>query len=369
MNTIGSTLRMSIFGESHGGAVGAIVDGFPAGLAVDEDAVQVHLDRRRPGRSAISSARDEPDRVRIESGVLAGFSTGAPILLHIANRDADPSAYDRLHNVPRPGHADLTHRVKYRGSADQRGGGHASGRLTAPMVAAGALAHGALESLGIDVMAQTASVASVDAPKETPFAHRWHNDVRCGDDDAAQQMRAAIAAARRDGDSVGGVVRCRTEGLAIGLGEPLFDSIEAVIAHAMLSIPAVRGVEFGLGFAATRLRGSEHNDAYIMVDGHVVTRTNRAGGAIGGLSNGMPLEFAVAFKPTPSIARPQESVDLETGAPTRLQIGGRHDPCIVPRAVPVVECLTAFVLLDLLLRDSTEPRLRCDRPDSRSEVR
>lgn len=357
MNRFGNHLTMSIFGESHGHGIGAVVDNLPSGLEVRASDIQVHLDRRRPGRFATATPRQEADRVEILAGTFKGHSTGAPIHLLIRNQDADSSKYEVLRPTPRPGHADYTLQRKFGGFHDYRGGGHSSGRLTAAMVAAGALAHRALADREISVEAQTVQVADVVAPEDAGFSGRWDNPVHCGHAETATQMEEAILAAKADDDSVGGTVGCRITGLPTGIGEPIFDAVESVLAHGMLAIPAVRGVEFGTGFAATRLRGSEHNDAFYLEDDVVHTRTNHAGGVSGGITNGMPVTFRVAFKPTSSIAKAQETVDLVARTGAEIRIAGRHDPCIVPRAVPVVECLAAFTIMDLMLRQGAWPVL------------
>ena len=359
-SSLGRRLVLTSFGESHGACVGAVLSGCPAGLALSESDVQPMLDRRRPGQSGVTTARKEDDRVEIMSGVFRGATTGAPIAMAIRNSDQRPDAYDELERIARPGHSDYPARAKYAGHNDHRGGGVFSGRLTATHVMGGAVARKLLaDALGVRTCSYTARIGRVgmaggrggggggEGPRMRPDRSIYANDVRCPDPAAAARMRAAIVAARRDGDSLGGIVESATEGLPVGLGEPIFGSLESDIGRAMFSIPSVKGVEFGSGFAGSSLRGSENNDPYrIARDGSIATRTNNAGGILGGLSTGMPVTMRVAFKPASSIARPQRTVDMESKKPAVLRVRGRHDPCVVPRAPPVVDALVSLVVAD-----------------------
>ncbi|MBQ3424065.1 MAG: chorismate synthase [Clostridia bacterium] len=353
-NLLGERYRVQIFGQSHSDMIGAVIEGLPAGIRPDMEAISRFMARRAPGSGALSTARRESDTPRIVSGLNdRGETCGAPLCVLIANADVRSGDYDRLRDVPRPGHADYTAWVKYDGHNDIRGGGQFSGRLTAPLCFAGALALQLLSGMGIEVKARIQSIAGIEDmpmdPVRPPLDAIPISGLPVIDAAAAKRMEAAILEARQAGDSVGGVVECYATGLPAGLGEPMFDGVENRLARALFGIPAVRGVEFGLGFAAAALRGSDHNDAFD-VNGHaIVTRTNRHGGALGGITSGMPLVLRAAFKPPPSIACPQDSVSLSMHTPAPLTVGGRHDPCIVPRAVPCVEAVTACVLLDMML--------------------
>jgi chorismate synthase len=330
-----------------------VLDGVPPGIEVDRDDIQREIDLRRPS-GALGTPRAEEDSVEILAGVVNGTTTGAPVVLFIANRDTDSSKYDRFRVVPRPGHADLTQLKKYGESADLRGGGQFSGRMTAPMVAAGAVAKELLRTIGAQVAAYTQKLGTIDDPvdrtlKEVRRQAR-ENPVRAADPEIALEMIQEIMEAKHESDSVGGVVRCLCVGLPIGVGEPFFDSLEGELAKMIFAIPGVKGIEFGAGFRAASMRGSEHNDSFVIEDGEIHTVTNNAGGVLGGLSNGMPVDLRVAFKPTASISLEQKSIDLERMEDTTVKVEGRHDPCIVPRAVVVVEAATALVLADLCLR-------------------
>jgi len=357
----GERLRMTIFGTSHGPEVGVVVEGLPAGTPVDLAAVQRQLDRRRPVGRRLATKRQEEDRLVVDRGDGAGVADGTEFRAHVANEDVRREPYDRLKDVPRPGHADFPARVRYGAEADLSGGGIFSGRMTVGLVIAGVLAEGLLARRGIGVAAFTRSIGAVDAsvPDDLDLSSlrrlASQNEVESPDAAAAVRMEAAILEARREGDSLGGVVEVRAVGLPVGLGEPFFDSVESVVAHALFSIPAVKAVEFGAGFAAARMRGSQHNDPFILEGERVRTSSNHAGGILGGLTNGMPLVARVAIKPTASIARPQRSVDLVRRTETTVTVTGRHDPCIVPRAVGVVEHVTAFALADLGLRGGFLP--------------
>jgi len=353
VNTIGTMLRLTIFGSSHGPGIGCVLDGVPAGIDVDRDEIQRELELRKPS-GALGTPRAEEDRVEILAGVVDGKSTGAPVVLFIANEDTDSSKYERFRAMPRPGHADLTALRKYGETVDLRGGGQFSGRMTAPLVAAGAIAKEMLRGLNVQIAAYTQRLGSVVDDQERTFKEvrrqARENPVRSADPALALDMIHEIMEAKHEGDSVGGVVRCLVVGLPMGVGEPFFDSLEGEVAKMIFSIPGVKGIEFGAGFKAASMRGSEHNDSFQVVDGEVSTITNNAGGVLGGLSNGMPLDIKVAFKPTASIAREQRTVDLDRMEDTTIKVEGRHDPCIVPRAVVVVEAATALVLADLCLR-------------------
>lgn len=353
MNTFGRRYRLTVVGESHGALVGALLDGVPPGLPLDESDVQPHLDRRRPGQSLLTTQRAESDTVRIRSGVLDRKTTGAPILMEIANEDKRSQDYDELRHKPRPGHADLTARAHYLGHHDPRGSGQFSGRMTAAWVMAGALAQKVLAAHGVTLAAHATRIGDVrsDAALDVATIRRAVDatPVRCADARVATAMAEEIESARKAGDSVGGVVECVVEGHAEGLGDPLMDSVESLLSHALFSIPAVKGVEFGDGFALAAARGSQARDEYAIEGGRVVTKANHNGGILGGLTTGMPVRFRAAFKPTSSIPSAQQTIDLRTGQPAELRVKGRHDPCIVPRAVPVVEAVAACVMLDLLL--------------------
>ena len=343
-NSFGELFRVTTFGESHGPAIGAVVDGVPAGLELAEADIQKELDRRKPGQSVMTTPRRESDTVEILSGVFEGRTTGTPVALLIRNQDQRSRDYGPLAEVFRPGHADYTYFAKY-GIRDYRGGGRSSGRETAARVAAGAIARKFLrEKFGVEITAWTAAAAGIAGKRFCPeFIEK--NPLRAADPDMAEAMESAVRQAMEAQDSAGGIVACRAEHVPAGWGEPVFDKLDALLAHAMLSLGAVKGIEFGDGFAAAAARGSENNDAMTPAG----FATNHAGGMLGGISNGMPIEFRIAVKPTPSIRREQETVDKEN-RPRTLEIAGRHDPCICPRIVPVVEAMTALVLADLALR-------------------
>ncbi len=352
-STFGTLFRVTTFGESHCRGVGAVVDGCPGGLHLGEDDIQTQLDRRRPGQSALTSARSEADRVEILSGTENGVTLGTPIGLFVANRDMRPGDYKALGNIPRPSHADYTYQMKY-GIRAASGGGRASARETVGRVAAGAVAERFLqEAYGVEIVAWVQSVGAVAAGDfDAAKLSRADVDmtaVRCPDEKAAEAMTAAIEKAKAASDSIGGSVGCICRGLPAGWGEPVFDKLEALLARAMLSIPATKGFEIGSGFAGTSMRGSEHNDPYINKGRGLGTRSNRSGGVQGGISNGEPILFRVAFKPPATIGLPQETVDFD-GRQVTLEARGRHDPCVVSRAVPIVEGMAALVLADLALR-------------------
>ena len=353
-NTFGTIFRITTWGESHGRAVGVVVDGCPAGLALAEEDIQKELDRRRPGQSRASSARQEADRVEILSGIFEGKTTGTPISLLVWNKDANSSAYDLLRDKPRPGHADYAYQMKY-GLRDHRGGGRASARETVGRVAAGAVAKKLLATEGIEVVAYVtelggilAEIASTDLSELRVQAES--NAVRCPDPAAAERMLQRLDAVRQEGDSLGGVVVIIAEGVPAGLGEPVFDKLDGDLARALMSIGAVKAVEIGAGCECAGMRGSEMNDPLLIRDGEIEFESNHAGGILGGISNGAPIVCTIAVKPTPSIAKQQRTVDLTCGEEVDIEIKGRHDPAIPPRIVPVAEAMVALVLADHLLR-------------------
>lgn len=315
--------------------------------------MQAQLERRRPGQSLVTSQRKESDQVEFAEGLRDGVTTGEPIVAILRNEDVQSNSYADVARIPRPGHGDYTARIKYGGKSDLRGGGQLSGRMTAPLVVAGAIARQLLLRQDIRFYAHAAQIASVVSRPVTPDeieANVERTPVRCADLEAADRMIAEIEQARMGGDSVGGIVEAVITGLPVGVGEPFFDSMEASLAHLLFSIPAVKGVDFGAGFRAASMRGSEHNDPFILRDGRVATETNHAGGILGGITDGMPVTFRVVVKPTASIASPQRSVDLDALAATEISVTGRHDPCIVPRAVPVIENAAAMSILDLMFQ-------------------
>lgn len=358
-NSLGRLFTITSFGESHGSCVGIVIDGCPAGLPITEAEIQSEVDRRRP-EVGIGTSRAEADRVEILSGVFNGLTTGAPICLLIRNQDVDSTEYERIRFLPRPGHADYTAWVKYGGFNDYRGGGRFSGRITASLVMAGAVARKALGRVGIEVLVHTVAIGSINARPVTIAEIRQNvstNPVRCADPAAAATMVTAIERVRKESNSLGGIVEGMALNVPAGLGEPIFDTVEGELAKALFAIPAVKGVEFGAGFRAAQMMGSENNDPFIVRDGKIVTTTNNAGGILGGISSGMPIVLRAAIKPTPSIAWSQQTVNLETMAAASLTIRGRHDTCIVPRAVAVVEAMIAVTLCDLALRAQLLPRV------------
>lgn len=352
MNLYGEQLKVSIFGESHGNGIGMVIDGLPPGLPVDETDIAKEMQRRAPGNSRLATPRKEPDQVEILSGVFRGFTTGAPLCGMIRNTNTKSKDYDPT--LPRPGHADLTAYWKYKGYADYRGGGHFSGRLTAALVFAGALCKSLLAQNRIVIGAQIQQIGSVKGarfghPTEELLTQLTSESFPTLDEAARDHMEQEILNAREAGDSVGGVIECCGLNLPAGLGSPFFGSVESRLSSMMFSIPAVKGVEFGDGFGLAAMRGSAANDAIVKAQPQDATRTNHNGGINGGITNAMPLIFRVGVKPTPSISLPQDTVNLETGKPASLSIHGRHDPCIVPRAISVVEAGFAVCLADLLL--------------------
>jgi len=349
MNTFGHFFRISTFGESHGQAIGALIDGCPAGIPLTEEDFFLDMQRRRPGQSAIVTQRKEDDIVRIVSGVFQNFTTGAPIVLLVENQNARSKDYDHLKNTFRPSHADYTWHVRSKGFRDFQGGGRSSARETAARVAAGVVAKKILSKYRIQIHAFVSSVGDIHLPENQIFDWKEaeKNAVRCPDPLFAQQMEALIKQVRKDGDTVGGCVRCQIDGVPAGLGAPVFGKLNALLAQAMFSLPAVKGFEIGSGFLGATMRGSAHNDIFYMKDDLVQTKTNFSGGIQGGISNGAPIYFRVAFKPVATIMRAQETIDT-SGQKIDLPAKGRHDPCVVPRAVPIVEAMSALVLTDLL---------------------
>ena len=351
---IGRIFRVGFYGESHGKGIGTVIEGCPPGIAINEGDIAEELSKRRVRDPRISTQRVEEDRFEVLSGIFNGYTSGAPINIFIYNRDVDSRHYEEFRVKPRPSHADYTAYVKYHGYNDYRGGGIFSGRLTAAMIVAGTVAKKLLERYGIEVLAHTYSVGSLVVGKDVDInmikENVYKNPVRCADPKAAEEVYRLIEMVRREGDSIGGIVECIALNLPVGLGEPPIDSLDGDISKAIFVIPGVKGVEFGLGFQITRLLGSEANDPFTIENGRVVTEKNNSGGINGGISNGMPLKFRVAFKPTPSIYKTQKTVDLKKMEETSLRIKGRFDPCIAIRAVPVVESITAIVLADHLLR-------------------
>jgi chorismate synthase len=349
-NSLGRLFRITTSGESHGPGLGVIIDGCPPGIDIDEEYIQQQLDRRKPGQSQITSQRKEEDRITIQSGIYQGQSTGAPILILIPNQDALSSDYDHLEKTFRPSHADYTYHEKF-GVRDHRGGGRSSARETANWVAAGAIARLILKREGIEIKAGVTAIGELELSNDIA-SYKWNevekNLVRCPDPSLASEMETLIRQVKDEGDTVGGIITCLITGCPTGLGEPVFHKLHADLGHAMLSINAVKGFEFGSGFAGSRLRGSKHNDIFEKDGEVVITKTNYSGGIQGGISNGMPIYFKVAFKPVSTLMKDQSSLD-SSGENKILAGKGRHDPCVVPRAVPIVEALAALVMVDHLL--------------------
>lgn len=353
-STYGENLKLSIFGQSHGTAIGMTLDGIPAGLPVDEAKLQAFLSRRSPGGKAYATTRKEADCPEFLAGIVNGYTCGAPIAAIIKNTNTKSADYASLIDCPRPGHADYTAQVKYKGFQDVSGGGHFSGRLTAPLCIAGGMCKQWLEDMGVQIRAHISVLAGIaddpvspDYTSQTPIS--IEDDFPVINKEAGIAMQQAIAEAKADCDSVGGIIECIVTGLPAGWGDPMFGGMESRIASIVYGIPAVKGVDFGLGFTSSYLRGSQNNDAFDIVDGNVVTKTNHAGGILGGITNGMPLVFTAAIKPTASIYKTQQSISLSKMEVCELNIHGRHDPCIVPRAVPVIEAAAAIALYDAYL--------------------
>ena len=351
-NSFGQLFRITTFGESHGGAVGVVVDGCPPGILITEEEIQVALDRRRPGQSKITTPRKEADKIKILSGYFEGKTTGTPILLIAYNQDVKSEDYTELMKAYRPSHADFTYEAKY-GFRDWRGSGRASARETLARVAAAAIAQKYLkEKLGIEILSYVAQVGDIKADvdmNDVQMTDIEGNIVRCPDQKAALEMIELIDSVRRDGDSIGGIIQGIIRNVPVGLGEPVFDKIPADLAKAMMSINAVKGFEMGLGFRSVGMRGSEHNDPFEIEEGEIRTTTNNAGGTIGGISSGETIHFRVAFKPVSTIGKEQDTVTRDKEA-TKLSAAGRHDPCVLPRAVPIVDAMSALVIMDHYLR-------------------
>ena len=358
-STYGENLKLSIFGQSHGPAIGMSLDGIPAGLPVDFDKLQKFLNRRAPGQASWSTPRKEEDRPEFLAGILDGFTCGAPIAAVIYNKNTRSGDYSNLKDCPRPGHADYTAQVKYGGFQDAAGGGHFSGRLTAPLCIAGGLCKQWLEEMGIRIRAHILAIGDCgDRYFDTlePELDEIQPNFPTLETENGKAMIDTISQARESGDSVGGIIECAIVGLPAGVGEPMFGGIESRIAQIVYGIPAVKGVEFGMGFECACLPGSESNDPFVMDADSVTCLENRAGGILGGISTGLPILFNTAFKATPSIALPQQTVNLKTGENASLEVKGRHDPCIVPRAVPVVEAAAAIAIYDLILGNTQTNR-------------
>ncbi len=353
--TYGQKVKMTVFGQSHSEEIGVIIEGLPKGIKIDFDYVKKYLSRRAPGKNAYSTPRKEADEPIFETGLNGDITTGEPLKVVIKNTNTRSNDYDNIRFLPRPGHADYTAYIKENGKNDVRGGGAFSGRMTAPIVIAGAIASSILLTKGICFGAH---ILSIKNESDLPFdsvnvtadelEKIKEKDFPVIDDERGRRMIQTVLSAKEQGDSVGGVVECAAVGLPAGIGSPMFDGLENLISRAVFAVPAVKGIEFGSGFEGSKIFGSENNDEFTVRDGEIKTVTNNHGGILGGISSGMPLVFRVAFKPTPSISKPQQSVNLKTKQVQTLEIKGRHDPCIVPRAVPVIEAVTAFCILDIL---------------------
>ena len=359
-NSFGKLFTITSFGESHGRCVGVIIDGCPAGLPITEADIQREVDRRKPGQSMAATQRTEEDRVEIFSGIFNGYTSGAPICFLIWNKDIDSSEYEKMRVLPRPGHADYTAFTKYGGFNDFRGGGRFSGRITATLVMAGAVAKKLLNLIGIEVLAHTVEIGGIKAEPKGFDEIRENvkkNSVKCADLKAAESMVREIEKVKEESDSIGGIIEGVALNIPIGLGEPLFDTLDGDLAKALFAIPAVKGVEFGSGFSVAGKRGSENNDPFIIKNGKIATATNNAGGILGGISNGMPIVVRVVIKPTSSIAKSQETVNIKNMESVSLAVKGRHDVCIVPRAVAVIESMMAVTLCDFAMRAGLLPRV------------
>lgn len=354
-STYGDKIKISVFGESHGNGIGVVVDGLPAGVKIDMDSVLVQMSRRAPGKDKTATPRKESDLPKVLSGMLGDTLTGAPLCAVIENTNTRSGDYGNLLSCPRPGHSDYTAFVKYNGANDIRGGGHFSGRITAPIVFAGSICRQILAQKGIKIAAHINSIGNVSDETFNPVSiddaliDRLNaSSFALIDNSVEEKMRNEVEDARMSLDSIGGTIECAVTGIEAGIGEPMFDGVEGVIAKAVFGVPAIKGVEFGKGFELSRMRGSQSNDSFRYVDGKVVTETNNCGGILGGITNGMPIIFRAAVKPTPSIAQKQKTVDLQKKENSELEVHGRHDPCIVPRAVPVIEAVTAIAIANLM---------------------
>lgn len=354
-STYGDKIKISVFGESHGNGIGVVIDGLPAGVKIDMDSVLVQMSRRAPGKDKTATPRKESDLPKVLSGMLGDTLTGAPLCAVIENTNTRSGDYGNLLSCPRPGHSDYTAFVKYNSANDIRGGGHFSGRLTAPIVFAGSICRQILAQKGIKIAAHINSIGNVsDEPfnpvsiDDTLIDRLNKSSFALIDNSVEEKMRDEVEDARMSLDSIGGTIECAVTGIEAGIGEPMFDGVEGVIAKAVFGVPAIKGVEFGKGFELSKMRGSQSNDSFRYVDGKVVTETNNCGGILGGITNGMPIIFRAAVKPTPSIAQKQKTVDLQKKENAELEVHGRHDPCIVPRAVPVIEAVTAIAIANLM---------------------
>jgi chorismate synthase len=360
-NSTGKEFAVTTFGESHGKVVGVVVDGSPAGLPLSEGDFQVDLDRRIPAEPKIVSARVEKDVVKVLSGIFNGFTTGAPITVLVENKEIDSKDYEAVKDLPRPGHSDYPARIKYGGLNDYRGGGRFSGRVTVALIMAGTIAKKMLSRFDVDVLAYTSTIGQIHAEKKFSAdeirKNRYATATRCPDLSCGEKMEQAIINAKREGDSLGGIIECLVLGMPVGVGEPLFDSLDADLAKSIFAVPAVKGIEFGMGFKAVQMKGSQNNDAYQIEKGQIVSLTDNAGGVLGGLSNGMPIMMRVAIKPTPSVTKEQKTVNLKKMENTILSVKGRHDPCIVPKAVPAIEAAIAITLADHMIRAGIIPRV------------
>lgn len=354
-STYGDKIKISVFGESHGNGIGVVIDGLPAGVKIDMGSVMTQMSRRAPGKDRTATPRKESDLPKVLSGMLGDTLTGAPLCAVIENTNTRSGDYGNLLSCPRPGHSDYTAFVKYNGANDIRGGGHFSGRITAPIVFAGSICRQILAQKGIKIAAHINSIGNVC---DEPFNPVGIDDALIDrlnassfalvDNSVEEKIRSVVEDARMSLDSVGGTIECAVTGIEAGIGEPMFDGVEGVIAKAVFGVPAIKGIEFGKGFELSKMRGSQSNDPFRYNDGKVVTETNNCGGILGGITNGMPIIFRAAVKPTPSIAQKQKSVDLQKKENAELEIHGRHDPCIVPRAVPVIEAVTAIAIANLM---------------------
>ena len=359
-NSIGREFTVTTFGESHGKIVGVVVDGCPAGLPLSEADFQEELNRRIPNHPKIVSARVEKDKAQILSGTFNGYTTGAPLTIVVENKETQSNDYEAIKNLPRPSHSDYPAHIRYDGYNDYRGGGRFSGRITVALIMAGTIAKKLLSLYNIDVLAYTKAIGQIHSDKvfntQDIRKNRFDAATRCPDLMCAQTMEKAIIDAKESGDSLGGVVECVVLNMPAGIGEPLFDSLDGDLAKALFSVPAVKGVEFGAGFKSAELRGSENNDAFLVRGGTVVTATENAGGILGGLSSGMPIVIRVAIKPTPSIAKEQQTINIYSMEAASISIKGRHDPCVVPKAVPAIEAAVAITLADHLIRLDQIPK-------------
>ncbi len=358
-NILGEQFVLVSFGESHGKSIGAVIDGCPAGLPLEISDIQKELDLRRPDSSPISTARNEADKVNIISGTYNGYTTGAPICLLTSNLDVDSQPYEKIKNFPRPSHADINAKMKYGDFNDYRGSGRFSARRTISYVMGGAIAKKILlKILNIRIIAYTVEIGGIHSKKisfEDAEQHRFDYDVRCPDSNAAKKMKTKILDAKKAGDSVGGIIECIAKNIPVGLGSPCFSALDADIAKAMLSIPATKGIEFGSGFEGAKRFGSENNDQYTIKNNQIISKTNNAGGIIGGISSGMPIIIRVAFKPVASISKPQSTINIESMQEEEIIVPGRHDPCVIPRAIPIVESMMALVLTDHALKSQLIP--------------